>query len=321
MLESIGFASLCMTRQCWEQGILSQAFYESNDTFSKDNSICELMVRDIVLRQSDDGRLCNVENTPAITDSSFCIPSVLGVSHATSNDSYLAAAKKNIDYLRHKAPCTHDGVLYHIINTCEIWADSAAFTPYSMSLFGYHDEAFQQMKGLLGRLKAPNSNMYYHMWNEDTKAFIRDKLWGIGNGWILTGLMRLYLEMPKDMKDERSWLYDRYISLLDSLLSIMTIDGKFHDILDDQTTFFETETSAMVAYTLIRSIREGIIDSSYLQSAKTIRKYVLSKVSVDGLVMDCASSPDFIQPGTSIEGQAHTLMMEVEFAKIYTKEI
>ena len=26
--------------------------------------------------------------------------------------------------------------------------------------------------------------------------------------------------------------------------------------------------------------------------------------------MDCASSPDFLHPGTSVEGQAHFLMME-----------
>ena len=64
-------AMLCMTRQCWEQGIAAEALLETEDFDS-----LGIVVYDMVLRQSEDGRLCNVENTPAVTDSSFCIPPV-----------------------------------------------------------------------------------------------------------------------------------------------------------------------------------------------------------------------------------------------------
>lgn len=67
--ERVKNAMLCMTRQCWEQGIAAQAFWEMGNYDE-----LELVVHDMMLRQSSDGRLCNVENTPAVTDSAFCIP-------------------------------------------------------------------------------------------------------------------------------------------------------------------------------------------------------------------------------------------------------
>ena len=131
--EQIIQAALCMTRQCWEQGILGQAIMESGK-----EELWELTARDMVVRQSEDGRLCNVENTPAVTDSSFCIPAVYLLGQ--KKEKYKKAAEKNLQFLLHKAERSKDGILYHMINTKEIWADSAAFLPYSLALAGFYEE-------------------------------------------------------------------------------------------------------------------------------------------------------------------------------------
>ena len=109
--EKVLCAALCMTRQCWEQGILTQAVMEIHE-----EGLWELMAGDMVVRQSKDGRLCNVENTPAVTDSSFCIPAVYLLGKKDGKEKYRKAAEKNLHFLLKEAERSGDGILYHMIN-------------------------------------------------------------------------------------------------------------------------------------------------------------------------------------------------------------
>ena len=311
LYENVLNAMLCMTRQCWEQGIAAQCLLEID---KKDE--LELMVYDIVLRQSADGRLCNVENTPAVTDSAFCIPAVLEWGNKTNCKKYQLAAEKNIDFLLNKAECGQDGTLYHMIHTKEVWADSAAFLPYALAKAGYISEAFVQMKGICKRLYDEETGLFFHMWDDEKNDYIRALPWGIGNGWILTGMLRLYLEVPETYKEERAEIRNQICRLLNNLLVYETEDHRFYDVLNDECTFKESETSAMIAYTIYRGINEGILDEKYRKRADDIRMALYDNVSEEGLVYGAARSPDFIKSGTSVECQAHFLMMEYWADKI-----
>lgn len=301
-------AMLCMTRQCWEQGIAAEALLETEDF-----EALGIVVYDMVLRQSADGRLCNVEDTPAVTDSSFCIPPTFLYGKKIGNETYRKAAEQNIKYLLHQAERSEDGILFHIRGTSEIWADSAAFLPYSMALLGYPAEAVYQMKGLLRKLKG-EKGLYYHKWDEKSKDWTRKLEWGIGNGWILTGLLRLYTALPQNDPEKKEILKE-YRELLDAILSCENEDHLFHDILDDAKTFLETEISEMVAYAIYRGVEEGVLENSYLSRADAIREAIHQKVDEFGRLQDSSSSPYFLEPGTSVESQAHFLMMEQAYRK------
>lgn len=303
--EKVKTAMLCMTRQCWEQGIAAQALLETGDM-----RLLSLLVRDIVLRQSEDGRLCNIENTMAITDASFCIEATLKMGELEGRTDYAEAVKKNIGFLLYDAPRSSDGVIYHMKGTREIWADSAAFTPFALCCMGYYDEAVLQMKGLKKKLYDPEKCLYYHIWDEASMGYKRKMIWAIGNGWILTGLLRLYGGLPSERTEDKSWCLSAFMELLDKVLEYETESHLFRDILDDPTSFEETESSEMIAYAIYRAADRGILDDSYIARAESIREAVYNKISEDGLLMDCASSPTFTEPGTSVEGQAHFLMME-----------
>ena len=303
--EKVKKATLCMTRQCWEQGMLAQALLETEDY-----KRLFLVVEDMVLRQSADGRLCNVENTPAVVDSAFCIEATLFAGKTLGNDKFTAAAEKNIEYLRKDAPRSTDGVLYHIQGTQDVWADSAAFMPGVLAMGGFPQEGVAKMRAILDRLFDKNTGLYFHMWDDSTGQYKKKVLWGVGNGWILIGLLRLYLHIPEELSDEKNWARVEFKRLLDLIIRYRTPANLFHDYLDDSTTFLETECAEMFAYAMYRGVVEGLIDKSYLTIADDIRLAVIAKVSDDGFVMDCASSPDFIRPGISVEGQAHFLMME-----------
>ena len=303
-------AMMCMTRQCWEDGMVAQALMETGEYTKLD-----IVVYDMVLRQSADGRLCNVENTPAVTDSSFCIPAVYLTGKQKNNQELINAALKNIKFLLYDAERAEEGTLYHMRGTTDIWADSMAFLPYSLALTGHKKEGIAQMRGVFERLYDSDKGLCLHMWDECKQRFIRPLAWGVGNGWALTGLLRM-LPLYADEGESYDWLMATFFKLLDTMLSHMTAEGCFHDVLDDPDTFCESETAAMIAYTVYKAALEKILPENkiefYLKKADLIHSSLWEKVDERGIVMNAASSPSFNHPGSSVECQAHFLMMEKE---------
>lgn len=303
--ERVLRAMMCMTRQCWEDGIAAQALLEIGE-----EDLLELVVYDMVLRQSEDGRLCNVENTPAVTDSAFCVPATFAWANKRNLENYREAVDKNIQFFLKEAERGEDGTLYHMIHTKEVWADSAAYLPYALALTGHQKEAFVQMEGICNRLYDEKSGLYFHMWDDLENDYLRPLPWGVGNGWILTGLMRMLSVWGEEFPKEKEQLQKRFDELLKNLLNMKNKQGGFYDILDDCNTFEESETAAMIAYVLYRGIYEKWLDDSYMEVAEEIRSALCKKIESNGLVKDAASSPTFDRPGASVECQAHVLMME-----------
>lgn len=310
--EKVLNAMLCMTRQCWEQGIVAQTLMELGE-----EDKLKLVVYDMVLRQSEDGRLCNIENTPAITDSSFCIPATYVIAKKEKNKTFLDAAEKNIEFLLNKALRADDGTLYHMIYNSEIWADSSAFLPYSLALTGHPREALDQLNGICRRLYNKETGLYYHMWNEEKQTYSRPLPWGVGNGWILTGTLRLYLTLNNEFNIEKEKLLLRFRTLLNTMLKYKTKNHLFHDIMNDPGSFEESECSAMVAYAIYVGVKKGLLVEKYLEEADLIRESLYKNVTDTGLVLNSAGSPEFIRAGTSVECQAHFLMMNEIFEKYY----
>ena len=303
-------AALCMTRQCWEQGMLSYALLMCGE---EAQPLLDMVVYDMVLRRSSDGRLCNVEDTPAVTDSAFCIPAVLAAGERTGNQAYIRAAHENARFLLQDAERTDDGVLYHMRGTSQIWADSAAFLPFALALTGHPAEGYLQMEGILRHLYIESSGLYAHIRDEETGTFPDGNAWSIGNGWILTGLVRTWRVLPEKMVKEREALRTRFLALLEKVLPWQRADGGFTDVMDDPQTYPETETPAMIACAIYEGIRDGMIPEhaakEYRARADEMTAYVRSKTLPDGRVTQAASSPAFDRPGTSVECQAHALML------------
>ena len=307
-------AALCMTRQCWEQGMLSYALLMSGH-----KDILEMVVYDMVLRQSADGRLCNVENTPAVTDSAFCIPAVLAEGIRTGREEWVTAAHQNADFLLQDAERTEDGILYHIRGMAEVWADSAAFLPYAMAVTGYPHEGYRQMTGILDLLYLEKSGLYAHIRVTASGNYPDGNAWAVGNGWILTGLLRTIRVLPEEMKEERKDLEKRFKDLLIRVLKYQCGDGGFHDVLDDPETYMESESTAMFACAVYGGILDGLLDADreLLQKAERMTEYIRRHTLEDGRVTGAASSPFFDRPGTSVECQAHVLMLNTLRGRLF----
>ena len=306
MIDKVRLAMLCMTRQCWEQGVAAQALLELGDM-----DAMGLMARDCVVRQNADGRLCDVENTPASVDPAFCVEAVLAAGRRMGDQAMIDAAMRNVDYLLRRAPSTSDGARYHMLAGAEVWADGLAAGPHTLMLAGYVEEGLAYYEAVKRRLCDPATGLYHHIWHEGNRSYSRPCYWGVGNGWALVGLMRM-ARILLDAGDARAAaIAGDFAALADAMLPFQGADGLFHDVLDDAGTFLESEVTEMFAYGIYRMVAMGLLDGRYLGYADRARRAVTQRVGDDGVLRGCSGSPTFDREGTSVEGQAHFIMMEV----------
>ena len=295
-------AMLCNARQCWEQAIAACAMAELNE---EELLLC--MCHDIITRQRADGRLCDVENTPTVTDPSLCIAPLLRAAEITGDCRYTEAVDRNLRYLLREAPRAKDGVLYHIQGTSEVWADSAAMTPANLVRMGHREFGLTQMEGILRRLRRTDG-LYAHKWNDATNGYLRKAAWSAGNGWISVGLAWLILELdPMDARG-RDMLY-RFEELTQTLERYRLPNGLFRNIIDDPDSFVECEGAAMHAYATALLAEAGRIAPERLNQPREVLATPKNHVDTHGYVRDCAGSPSFETPGTSTEMQAFFLML------------
>ena len=169
---------------------------------------------------------------------------------------------------------------------------------------------FEYYRAIERRLRDPITGLYRHKWHEGKQIFTRGLYWGVGNGWALVGLMRMARAML-DRDDPRSDAVSAdFRALVDAMIPYQAENGLFHDVLDDVKTFYESETAEMFAYSIYNMVSWRKLDDRYLEYADLARRAVTERVDADGIIRGCSGSPTFEQEGTSVEGQAHFIMME-----------
>ncbi len=305
LTQGVKSALLAMQRYSWEQGVAAQAFLESGDT-----DLAILMAKEAVVRQLADGRLAVIGGLTAVTDPAAVGEALLFAAQKVNDASLQSAADRMADWLLRKAPRTRDGVLYHLHDRPQVWVDSFYMAPPFLSAAGYHAEALKQIRGFRGLLLDPHRKLFSHIWDDSTEAFAHKAFWGVGNGWALAGMTRVIRTLPSEMRSEKEQLVGFVKEGMEACLSWMRPDGLFHDVIDDRSTFVETNLSQMLSYVLYRGMAAGWLDADYETAAATMRNAARAKVDRYGLVQGVCASPHFDRPGTAPEGQAFFLLME-----------
>ena len=307
-MQRVMFAMLTMQRRAWEQGVASQALLEMGET-----DLLILFAKDAVVNQKKDGRLGLNEGDRPVADPASNGEPVLVAAKLTGDNSLKLAADRMLEFLLYKAPKTPDGIIYHNYIENMIWVDAFYMAPPFLAIAGHPDEAVKQIDGYRKILLNPEKKLYYHIWDQDRQKYERKLLWGVGNGWAAAGMTRVLKALPDSMKNEKERIAGYIKELLDGCLKYQRSDGLFHDILDDPSTFVETNSAQMLAYTIFRGIKSGWLDHSYEQYGLKMRKAAHGKVDSFGLVQGVCGAPNFNKPGTATEGQAFFLLMEAAY--------
>ena len=320
ILDKVKRAMLAMQRYPWEQGIASQAILALEDY-----ELAFLMARDAVLRQSHEGRLGTafykddvaiMGDDYTVTDPAANGPAVLYFAKSTGDSFFKDAIQKQVDWLLTGAPRTSEGVLSHVIPKKQVWVDSMFMAIPILSLAGHHREAVKQIEGFKKVLWNVDKRIFSHIWDDDLKEFAHEDFWGVGNGWAAVGIAKVIDSLPDDMRDEKKKLVSFLKELINAFLQYQRKDGLFHNIIDDQSTFVETNFAQMISYAIYLGVAGGWLDKEYQQHADKMRKAANDKVDEHGLVQGVCSSPTFADPGTAVEGQAFFILMEVASSKL-----
>jgi rhamnogalacturonyl hydrolase YesR len=304
-LGKVRNAMLAMQRRVWEQGTAAQALLELGET-----DWVVLLAKDAVVNQLSDGRLGLNEGNTAVCDPAVNGEPVLFAAKVTGDPSLQKAAERMLDFLLQKAHRTGSGIIYHTLSENRIWVDGLYMMPPFLAAAGQHAEAMKQIAGFRKALRDPDTKLYSHIWDEDKQAFERKALWAGGNGWAMAGMTRVLRSLPASMAAERAQLVEWIRELVDASLAWRRASGLFHDVLNDPSTFEETNFAQMLAYTLYRGVAGGWMPRSYLPTAESLRAAAIGKVDAFGIVQGVCGAPFFNSSGTSTEGQAFYLLME-----------
>jgi unsaturated rhamnogalacturonyl hydrolase len=305
LTDRVARAMLSTQRAAWEQGVAAQAFLERGDM-----DMVVLLAREAALRQSEDGRLANFGEPDNVTDMAANGEPVLRASQHLGDPGLRAASDCMLEYLLKRAPRCADGTIHHVSNKPELWIDSMYMAPPFLAVAGQPAEALRQVEGLRRRLWAPSKRLFSHIWDEGRRQFVRRAFWGVGNGWAAAGMVRVRAALPPSMATERDRLAGYVRETIEGCLAHQRPDGLFHDVLDDASTFVETNLAQMLAYSIYRGTREGWLEPRFRAAAERLRAAALAKVDAEGYVRGVCGSPTFDRPGTATEGQAFCLLME-----------
>jgi rhamnogalacturonyl hydrolase YesR len=82
-------------------------------------------------------------------------------------------------------------------------------------------------------------------------------VWGRANGWIAMSLVELLLALPASAP-QRPSVVDVFSRLAEGLAVTQdAADGRWHQVLNETSTFLETSATAMFTYALATGVREG----------------------------------------------------------------
>ncbi|KAL0476857.1 hypothetical protein AKO1_005674 [Acrasis kona] len=314
LLERIKISLLCGQRCSWEQGTAAIAFKELNE-----NNFVLNMAHDAVVRTGKDGRVAtqynHAVNENAQNDPFVNLEAVLFAYQTTKSEHFLQALNKHLTSYKNGLK-SKDGVYSHLTDKCQIWSDGMFMSPPTLLHLStiypqLEQEAFDQVTGIQKYLQDPVSKLWWHIYDVDQSIFRRKLFWGVGIGWVCSGITRMvwYL-MHSERRSNYKKLFDIIKETLDSVLKYMLEDGSFHDVVDDKSTFVEYCLSEHLVYTIYRLVTLKLLSSDYLIQADKMRNAVHHHVDRLGWVYPVCGSPHFNAAGTSSEGQSLFLMME-----------
>jgi rhamnogalacturonyl hydrolase YesR len=311
-IDKVKNALLAMQRLSWEQGIAMQAFLEQGDM-----DTVVLLAKGAIHRQLEDGRPAKLDNWEVSVDPINNTEGLIKAVEYTNDPELKAGLDQLMQWIKIKAPRNENGILYFAVGHPEYWTEGMYMLHPSLAAAGLYKESIVSLNTYWDVLYDSKKKLMHHIWDEEKKEYRRSMYWGVGNGWTVTGLARMYDLLPDEFNVAKKDIVSKAHLLIDSILSYLTPENLLHDIIDDPSTFVETNCPQMLAYVIYRGILSGWLNHSYLPYAEKISKAVAAKIDVYGIVHDVCGIPKFDRPFVAPEGQAFCIMLDAVRKKFY----
>lgn len=122
----------------------------------------------------------------------------------------------------------------------------------------YLDRAAVEADVYLQQLQQPNG-LFYH--GPEAPFF-----WGRGNGWVAAGLAEILSELPPDHPRHAAILAG-YRKMMDALLLYQAEDGMWRQLINEESAWKETSSTAMFGYAMATGVRRGLLPEDAFRPA------------------------------------------------------
>jgi rhamnogalacturonyl hydrolase YesR len=157
----------------------------------------------------------------------------------------------------------------------------------------YLQEAIKQAIIYNERLKDRKTRIFWHGYFAENAEQSTSK-WGRANGWFAMANVELLKVLPLDHPDRESIL--RIFRLhASSLRDFQSLDGRWHQILDNDTTYLETSASAM----FVTAFAEGVRNDWLFNKAEFRKAAISGWLAIDSQI-DEAGNVKGISPEAPI---------------------
>lgn len=234
----------------------------------------------------------------AQSESPALIRGCLELSDRTGRATYVEAARRQVDFLLHRAARLDAGTISFASDGNELWVDSIYLLATPLARFGAEldvpeaiDEAMNHVVLQERHLQDPHADLFRHEWRERPDTYPESTFWSRGNGWAAAGLLDLLEHVPVD-HPAYDTVHDSFTRLCHAVRPLQDASGFFHHILDDPWTAKETSGTLQFAYTFDRAVERGYLeDDAFAEAARRAFEACTGVVTGDGDVTRVAVPP------------------------------
>lgn len=180
------------------------------------------------------------------------------------------------------------------LNENEMWIDTLFMTVLFLNRMGqkynrqdWIDESIHQVLMHIKYLYDKQSGLFYHGWTFNERNNFGGIFWCRGNSWFTAGILE-YIEMFHGTMNAgvKEFVVDTYKAQVKALKNLQSESGLWHTVLTDPTSYEEVSGSAAIAAGILKGIKMGILDDSYLECAVKAVVAIMKNIDKDGTVLN-----------------------------------
>lgn len=212
----------------------------------------------------------------------------------TGEEKYLRPCVEAAEKIMSEFPRTDEGGFQHktsdSLNEQELWDDTLYMTVLFLANMGrilrnqaMTEEAQYQFLLHEKYLCDKVSGLWYHGWTFKEKNNFAGAFWGRGNCWITMAIPE-FLEICDCNEAVKRLLVNTLREQVQSLRALQAENGMWHTLVDDADSYVEASATCGFAYGILRAVKDGLVDKSYLETAAKAVSPIMDCISEDGVV-------------------------------------
>lgn len=210
----------------------------------------------------------------------------------TGKEKYRLAADKLHQALAQQ-PRTHEGSYWHKkIYPNQVWLDGIYMAQVFAALYekhqgsGDYSDVIGQIRVVRQHMFDEDKHLYYHGYDASRTAFWADAETGLSKsfwlramGWFAAALVDLAEILPEG--DERREIHHLLKEMMAGVLPYADAEtGMYYQVVDQggrEGNYLETSGSSMIAYTMLKGARLGVLDKTYAEQGRKTFDGIVNK--------------------------------------------